>query len=58
MPIIIPIIVLIFSIYLVIGPIIDSPQIQYLYATLFIVAGVIFYIPFVHLRYVVPGMGE
>lgn len=33
--------------YLVIGPIIDKPQIEYLYAVLFILAGLIFYIPFV-----------
>lgn len=39
--------VLVISIYLVIGPIIDKPQIEYLYAVLFILAGLIFYIPFV-----------
>lgn len=47
MPIIIPYVVLIISIYLVIGPIIDNPQIEYLYALSFIFAGLIFYVPFV-----------
>lgn len=56
-PIIIPIIVLIVSIYLVIGPIIDNPKVEYLYATIFIFAGFLFYIPFVHYKYVMPGMG-
>ncbi|XP_050740397.1 b(0,+)-type amino acid transporter 1-like isoform X1 [Eriocheir sinensis] len=57
-PIIIPIIVLVISVYLVVGPIIDSPQIEYLYATLFIVAGLFFYFPFVHLKKALPGMGH
>lgn len=48
-PIIIPYLVLIISVYLVIGPIIDNPQIEYLYALGFIFAGLIFYIPFVKL---------
>lgn len=47
MPIIIPYLVLIISIYLVIGPIIDKPQIEYLYALAFIMTGLIFYVPFV-----------
>ena len=54
----IPVIVLIISIYLVIGPIIDDPKVEYLYATLFILAGFFFYIPFVHYKYVMPGMGN
>ncbi|KAK7076555.1 b(0,+)-type amino acid transporter 1 [Halocaridina rubra] len=55
-PIVIPIIVLLISLYLVIGPIVDSPQIEYLYATLFIVAGLIFYFPFVYYGKSIPGM--
>lgn len=47
-PIIIPVIVLGISLYLIAAPIIDSPQIEYLYATFFILAGLIFYIPFVY----------
>lgn len=46
-PIIIPYMVLIISVYLVIGPIIDNPQIEYLYALSFIFAGLVFYVPFV-----------
>ncbi|XP_075154866.1 L-type amino acid transporter sobremesa isoform X1 [Haematobia irritans] len=48
-PIIIPVVVLVISMYLVVAPIIDSPRIEYLYALLFIFAGLIFYIPFVKL---------
>ncbi|GLV31090.1 sobremesa [Carabus blaptoides fortunei] len=47
-PIIIPFVVLVISMYLIIGPIIDKPTIEYLYATLFILGGMIFYVPFVH----------
>lgn len=46
-PIFIPCLVLIISTYLVVGPIIDNPQIEYLYAVIFILAGLIFYLPFV-----------
>ncbi|XP_064089717.1 b(0,+)-type amino acid transporter 1-like isoform X2 [Macrobrachium nipponense] len=55
-PIFIPVLVLIISIYLVIGPIIDSPKFEYLYATLFILAGLVFYFPFVYFKKSVPGM--
>lgn len=48
--IIIPIIVFIISCYLVVAPIVDNPQMEYLYATLFILAGLIFYVPFVHFK--------
>ncbi|KDR13693.1 b(0,+)-type amino acid transporter 1 isoform X2 [Zootermopsis nevadensis] len=47
-PLIIPVVVLVISIYLIAAPIIENPQIEYLYAALFIVAGLIFYVPFVH----------
>uniref|UniRef100_T1H1U6 Amino acid permease/ SLC12A domain-containing protein n=1 Tax=Megaselia scalaris TaxID=36166 RepID=T1H1U6_MEGSC len=46
-PLIIPILVLVISGYLVAAPIIEKPQIEYLYAVLFILAGLIFYVPFV-----------
>lgn len=46
-PLIIPIVVLIISGYLVVAPIIDTPRIEYLYACLFICAGLLFYVPFV-----------
>ncbi|XP_068136308.1 b(0,+)-type amino acid transporter 1-like [Hyperolius riggenbachi] len=50
-PIIIPVIVLIASVYLVLAPIIDSPQLEYLYVALFILSGVIVYIPVVHYKW-------
>ncbi|KAL7019729.1 hypothetical protein ACKWTF_011223 [Chironomus riparius] len=49
-PIIIPILVLVISIYLVIAPIIDKPQIEYLYTILFILCGLVLYLPFVRWR--------
>lgn len=48
---IIPILVLVISTYLVAAPIIDKPQIEYLYAVMFILFGLILYIPFVHYGY-------
>jgi len=44
------------SIYLVIGPIIDAPQIEYLYALGFILMGPVVYVPFVHYKWAPPAM--
>ncbi|XP_055549322.1 b(0,+)-type amino acid transporter 1 isoform X2 [Wyeomyia smithii] len=57
-PLIIPILVMIISGYLVVAPIIEKPQIEYLYAVLFIFAGLFFYVPFVHLGYHPKFMGN
>uniref|UniRef100_A0A8D3AJU6 b(0,+)-type amino acid transporter 1 n=1 Tax=Scophthalmus maximus TaxID=52904 RepID=A0A8D3AJU6_SCOMX len=54
-PIILPILVLIAAIFLVLAPIIDSPQIEYLYVTLFIFSGILIYIPFIHYK-LCPGL--
>ena len=45
--ILIPILFVLISLYLVIGPIIDNPQIELLYAALFIVGGLLFYFPLI-----------
>ncbi|XP_072263593.1 b(0,+)-type amino acid transporter 1-like [Pyxicephalus adspersus] len=50
-PIIIPVIVLVAAVYLVLAPIIGSPQLEYLYVVLFILSGVIVYIPVVHYKW-------
>lgn len=57
-PIIIPYLVLVISVYLIIGPILDKPTIEYLYATLFILGGMVFYVPFVHYKLRIPFMGK
>ncbi|XP_039898763.1 b(0,+)-type amino acid transporter 1 isoform X6 [Simochromis diagramma] len=49
-PIVIPILVLIAAIFLVLAPIIDNPQIEYLYVALFILSGIVVYIPFIHYK--------
>lgn len=49
-PIVIPILVLIAAIFLVLAPIIDNPQIEYLYVALFISSGIVVYIPFIHYK--------
>lgn len=56
-PIIIPVVVLVISLYLIVAPIIDLPQIEYLYAGMFIVGGLIFYFPFVYYGYQSRMMG-
>ncbi|XP_072757907.1 b(0,+)-type amino acid transporter 1 isoform X1 [Anoplolepis gracilipes] len=51
-PLVIPVLVLIISAYLIVAPIIDKPQIEYLYAAGFISAGMLVYLPFVKFGYV------
>jgi len=51
-PIVIPIIMVIISVYLVVAPVVDNPQIEYLYVILLLLAGAVLYIPFVYMGYV------
>lgn len=53
-PIIIPIVGLVASIYLVIAPIIDEPSLEIFYALLFILSGLLVYFPFVHFGLRIP----
>ncbi|XP_039619526.1 b(0,+)-type amino acid transporter 1 isoform X2 [Polypterus senegalus] len=50
-PIMIPIVVLLMSIYLVFAPIIDAPAWEYLYCMIFIMSGLLLYVPFVYYRF-------
>ena len=50
MPIVIPILFVIIAMFLVLVPIIDKPQIEYLYAVIFILSGALIYVPFIHFR--------
>lgn len=54
-PFILPVLVLIASIFLVLAPIIDKPQIEFLYVTLFVLSGAILYVPFIHFK-LCPGL--
>ncbi|XDV42694.1 hypothetical protein PO909_011312 [Leuciscus waleckii] len=54
-PIIIPILVLLAAVFLVLAPIIDDPQIEYLYVILFIMSSSMIYIPFIHFK-LFPGL--
>ncbi|XP_033754825.1 b(0,+)-type amino acid transporter 1-like [Pecten maximus] len=50
-PLIIPSIVVLASIYLLVAPIIHNPRVEYLYPLLFTAVGVFVYIPCVHYKY-------
>lgn len=58
MPIILPISVLCVSIYLVIAPIINDPRIEFLYAFIFVISGLVFYVPFVVMKKSLPYTGK
>ncbi|MCJ8747440.1 hypothetical protein PDJAM_G00153450 [Pangasius djambal] len=50
-PIVIPAVVVIVSCYLVLAPIIDKPELEYLYCAVFILSGLIIYVPFVYYKF-------
>ncbi|KAK7114785.1 b(0,+)-type amino acid transporter 1-like [Littorina saxatilis] len=49
-PLVIPVVMVLISLYLLIAPIVDDPRIEFLYAALFVLGGLIFYIPLVHCK--------
>ena len=55
-PLFVPIVTLLVSIYLVLAPIIQTPRVEFLYAFLFVISGLIFYFPFVVYAKSLPGM--
>lgn len=57
-PLIIPITVLLFSCYLVVAPILQNPRIEFLYASMFILSGLVFYVPFVVYKIRFPYMAN
>ena len=54
----IPVAVLLISLFLVIAPIVDNPKVEYIYSLFFIIGGALTYIPFVRYRLKMPFMGE
>jgi len=54
----IPAICFITSLYLIVAPIIENPSLAYLYAGIVILAGLIFYFPFIFFKKVPPFMSE
>ncbi|XP_067840443.1 b(0,+)-type amino acid transporter 1 [Heptranchias perlo] len=49
-PIPIPVFMLIISVILVVAPLIDTPQIEYLFVLLFILGGLLIYFPLIHFK--------
>jgi hypothetical protein len=57
-PLFVPIFVLLVSIYLVVAPIIQDPRVEFFYAFLFSISGIVFYVPFVVYKKKLPVMGK
>ncbi|UYV81166.1 SLC7A9 [Cordylochernes scorpioides] len=57
-PLVIPVLMVLICIFLVVTPIVQNPTMGYVYALIFIFSGMLFYIPFVHLKKKLPIMGE
>ena len=55
-PLWILVLVLLISVYLVVGPILDAPKLEYVYVLCFLLLGVVVYTPCVFYRRSVPGM--
>ncbi|XP_076449114.1 b(0,+)-type amino acid transporter 1-like [Babylonia areolata] len=49
-PVVVPVVMAAVSLYLLVAPIVDSPRIEFLYALLFMLGGLVFYVPFVLLK--------
>lgn len=49
-PIVIPVVFVLIACYLVIGPIVQNPQIEFLYAFLFVIGGLLYYFPIVYFK--------
>ncbi|NXN10795.1 BAT1 protein, partial [Indicator maculatus] len=50
-PIMIPVAVMLVSVLLVLAPIVSAPELAYLYCLLFILSGLVVYLPFVHFKF-------
>lgn len=57
-PLIVPIFVLLCSVYLVVAPIIYDPRIEFFYAFLFVISGLFVYVPFIVYSKKLPGMNK
>ena len=57
-PILIPFLVLIGSVYLVVAPIIDNPKIEYIYSIIFMVGGALIYVPTVMYKLKMPMLAK
>ena len=58
LPSIIPIIMVLVSLYLIIAPIVEDPTIEFLYAAIFVLGGLVFYVPFVYFKLQMPFIGK
>ena len=52
----IPIIGLVFCMFLIVAPFVSNPPIELLYSVIFVVAGLLLYVPFIYLEIRFPGM--
>jgi len=57
-PIAVPVIVLVFSVFLVIAPIVNDPKVEYLYSMSFMAFGAFLFVPFVSYKMKLPGIGN
>ena len=55
LPIVIPILALFICIFMVVSPFVSTPKLEFVYGAAFIIAGLLFYFPFVFFKLNVPG---
>ena len=55
LPLVIPIIALMICLFMVVAPFASKPRIEFVYGVAFVLAGFLFYIPFVHFQLSLPG---
>ena len=55
LPIIIPVIALLICIFMIVSPFVSTPKIEFVYGAAFVIAGLLFYFPFVFFQLKIPG---
>ena len=58
LPVVIPIIAFMICLFMVVAPFVSKPRIEFVYGVAFLLAGFLFYIPFVHFQLSLPGFDD
>ena len=57
-PVAIPMLALLITIFMIISPFLSDPKIEFLYGIAYVVAGVLMYVPFVYFNWKIPGFDQ
>ena len=55
LPVIIPVLSLLICVFMVVSPFVSTPKLEFVYGAAFVIAGLVFYFPFVYFHLRIPG---